>query len=94
MARNTIRFEAFWPGNVIGLPDINSCSFANATRLPVSVTAPMIRLSCMTTPVGVGMSVPASNARRNSAAPTIIDAPPPKPLSSATICGIAVIFTA
>ncbi len=38
VARNTIRFDAFWAGKVMGLPDINSCSLANATRLPVSVT--------------------------------------------------------
>ncbi len=40
-----------------------------------------------------GTLLPTSSDRRNSAPPTRSDAPPPKPFNSATICGIAVIFT-
>ena len=35
-----------------------------------------------------------SSDLRNSAPPTSSEAPPPNPFRSATICGIAVIFTA
>ena len=79
-----------WPAKRIGLPGRNSsCSLSNATRLPQNVTAPMMpeaAVATSTTSVG-------STARSASAAPaTSTEAAPPNPLSSATICGIAVIW--
>ncbi len=62
-------------------------------RLPVSVTAPTSRLAWVAIATSVVGRVPVATALRNSAAPTRSDAPPPRPLSNATICGIAVIFT-
>ncbi len=47
----------------------------------------------MLTDVSSRSCSPTSSLRRNSAPPTVSDAPPPNPLRSATICGIAVIFT-
>ena len=78
----------------MGRPEISSCSLAYATRLPVNVTAPISRLSWMVMDVSIGKATPNSSDFRNSAPPTSSDAPPPRPLSSATIWGIAVIFTA
>jgi hypothetical protein len=49
--------------------------------------------SCVVTAVSIGTVSFISSARRNSAPLTRREAAPPKPLSSATICGIAVIFT-
>ena len=60
MARNTSALEAFCAGKVIGRPGMISWSLANATRLPVSVTRADEQARCITTPVGVGMSAPAS----------------------------------
>ena len=40
-----------------------------------------------------GIACPVDVRRKNSADATSADAPPPNPFSSATICGICVIFT-
>jgi hypothetical protein len=82
------------PRYVTGRPVISSCSLANATTLPVSVTAPMSVPSWMATPVGTASRSRRAAARSSSAPLTSSDAAPPSPLSSATICGMAVIFTA
>ncbi len=84
-----------WPLKRIGRPGSrNSWSLSNATRLPQNVTPPMrpestvATVSCM-----VGASMPGRTASWSAAPATSTDAPPPKPLSSATICGMAVICT-
>ena len=79
-----------WPGYVIGVPVISSCSFANATMLPANETDPMTMLKTLGKAT---VKVGCSPKRRSSATATSAAAPPPTPLNSATICGIAVIFT-
>ncbi len=84
----------FCPRNTSGRPVISSCNFPNATSEPQKLTDPITaekRIPTRTSPA----SRPASGAWRwNSAAAMSAAAPPPTPLKSATICGIAVICTA
>ena len=86
-------FPICWPGYVIGRPRISSWSLANATIEPANEIDP---ISAERT-IAVLMSrcrPPGAGARRwNSANEMSAAAPPPTPLNSATICGIAVIFT-
>ena len=75
-----------------GRPGINSCSFANATMLPAKLSEPMMQLT-MIAHVMYGCAVPFATAVRKSCAAISAAEPPPMPLKSATICGIAVMRT-
>ena len=82
-----------WPAKTIGRPGRSSCSFPNATRLPEKLIDP-ISAEKSIAPMCSGSTCPGKGASRwNSAAAIRAAAPPPTPLNSATICGIAVIFT-
>ena len=80
---------------MIGRPPISSRSFANASMLPENETLPIRPESTIETdsfaaePPRVRDRVVEVRESATSAA-----APPPTPLNSATISGIAVIFTA
>ena len=74
--------------NTTGADLISPCSLPKATRLPVKVTAPMNRLTTMEMMTSI-LGSPVS--RLYSANATSADAPPPSPLKSATIWGMAVI---
>ena len=63
-----------------------------ATRLPVRVSAP-IAVASMSVAATSSRTSPASARRMNSEPARSADAPPPKALNTATICGIAVILT-
>ena len=79
---------------MIGRPPISSWSFANATIEPANETEPISAESDDRDARCRRAAGPASGARLwNSASETSAAAPPPTPLNSATICGIAVIFT-
>ena len=82
------------PGNTIGRPVISSCSFANAISEPVKLTAPITHASSVGSSVSSGISPASGISSWYSESATSATAPPPTPLNSATICGIAVIFTA
>src|SRR5881392_4217637 len=68
------------------------CSFPNAIALPEKETAPMTSARSVAS-VGPNSSAPKSRCLENSRIETSAAAPPPAPLKSATIWGIAVIFT-
>ena len=77
---------------VIGRPGRISCSFPNATLEPQNDADPTIAAnSDATATYAASWSNPA--LLRNSTHAINAIAPPPTPLNSATICGIAVIFT-
>jgi hypothetical protein len=78
------------PGSMIGRPGSSSCSLPNAMLEPQKETDPTIAENTSGTTTSVGRSPPK---RRNSARAISATAPPPTPLNSATIWGIAVIFT-
>ena len=79
---------------MIGRPGRSSCSFANATRLPEKLIEPIRAEKSDRAHVLAARTCPGAGASRwNSAAAISAAAPPPTPLNSATICGIAVIFT-
>ena len=81
------------PGYVIGRPPISSCSLANATIEPAKEIEPISADSTIATEMST-FGAPGSGRMRCSSASAIsAAAPPPTPLNSATICGIAVIFT-
>ena len=61
--------------------------------LPVNEMAPIRAPTKIVTPTTGGTGNPARAKRRYSRLETIAAAPPPDPLKSATICGIAVIAT-
>ena len=83
-----------WPGNVSGGPVSSSWSFANAIRLPEKLIEPISAENRIARDACRPRSCSGAGARRwNSAAAMSAAAPPPTPLNSATICGIAVIFT-
>ncbi len=67
----------------------SSWSFANATFEPQNEIEPMIAANTIGISSSSAMSCPSRNSTRLISA----TAPPPTPLNSATICGIAVIFT-
>jgi hypothetical protein len=94
ITRKMAAFAAFCPRKTIAFPVMTSSSLAQAIRLPERVMAPIRRVSWVVSETSNGGSVPVARARRNSAAPTSSEAPPPSPFSSATIWGIDVIFTA
>ena len=71
------------------LAQASSCSFENATFEPQNEIEPMIAAST----IGISASSGMSCSSRNSTSEISATAPPPTPLNSATICGIAVIFT-
>ena len=78
------------PGTRIGRPVISSCSLANVISDPVKLTLPTIAVNA----TAIAAAVESTRcSRKNSSRATSIAAPPPTPLNSATICGIAVIFT-
>ncbi len=79
---------------MIGRPVISSWSFANAIREPEKLTAPMTHASSVGSSVSSGISPASGISSWYSDSATAATAPPPTPLNRATICGIAVIFTA
>ena len=76
----------------MGLVVMTSCSFPKAMRLPEKVTSPISVPSIMLTPTSLGMPSAVPRSLTNSEAAMSADAPPPRPLNTATICGIAVIL--
>ena len=74
----------------MGVPVISSCSLAKATMLPANETDPMTMLNTLGNAI---VKAGCSPKRSSSATATRAAAPPPTPLKSATICGMAVIFT-
>ena len=68
------------------------CSLPNATALPENETAPIMRPSIELI-VSPGVTPAPVRPRLSSRIETRAAAPPPAPLKSAIICGIAVIFT-
>jgi hypothetical protein len=85
--------KACCPAKTIGLPGRTSWSLPKATRLPEKLIEPINAENSMA-PMSSPATCPLSGASRwNSAAAMSAAAPPPTPLKSATICGIAVIFT-
>ena len=76
-------------GSSTGRVVISSCSFRNVTTDPEKLTAPISTVST----VASRNSTPESGTAKNSASATSAAAAPPTPLNSATICGMAVIFT-
>ena len=84
----------FWAGQVIGRPGSSSWSLPNATSEPANEIEPTIAENMIETAILASSdSTPASAATWYSEAAISAAAPPPTPLNSATICGIAVIFT-
>ena len=83
-----------WPGKVSGRPGRSSWSFAKATRLPEKLIEP-IRAENMIPREDVAREAARLRARAGGTRPrrSSAAAPPPTPLKSATICGIAVIRT-
>ena len=71
---------------------MTSWSFPKAIRLPEKVTSPIRVPSMMVTATSFGMPSAVSRSLTNSAAAMRADAPPPRPLKTATICGMAVIL--
>ena len=71
------------------LAQASSCSFENATFEPQNEIEPMIAANTIGIRVSSARSLPSRYSTRLISA----TAPPPTPLNSATICGIAVIFT-
>ena len=88
------RLPYFWPGYVIGRPVMSSWSFAKAIMLPAKETAPMSAERTIATETFRSRSPGSAIELWKSASAMSAAAPPPTPLNSATICGIAVIFTA
>ncbi len=80
-----------WPGYVMAFSKWPS-SLAQAMKLPEKVTAPMRTDSTMVSDT-VKRPGRAAAFARYSAAGHQREAPPPKPLNTATICGMAVIWT-
>ena len=89
----TTPFTNCWPGYVIGRPPISSCSFANATIEPENEIAPISAESTIASEMSTFGAPGSGRIRCTSASAISAAAPPPTPLNSATICGIAVIFT-
>ncbi len=85
-------FRKFWPGNVCGFSNFPS-SFRYAMMLPENDSEPMSVANNIGTATDAVTPSRLCERRRNSRLATSAAAPPPRPLNSATICGIAVIFT-
>ena len=90
---NSSAFPTCWPGYVIGRPLIRSCSFPNAIIEPANEIEPTSAENTVETPRSTPTSPLSAQTVWNSTSETNAAAPPPTPLNSATICGIAVIFT-
>ena len=86
-------FTSCWPGTWIGRPGISSCSLPKAMFEPQKEIEPMMAASRIGISVSSSGLPPAARSSRYSAQEISATAPPPTPLNSATICGIAVIFT-
>ena len=82
-----------WPGSWIGRPGMISWSFPNAMFEPQNETEPMIAANRAGISASSAGLPPAASDSRYSTNEISATAPPPTPLNSATICGIAVIFT-
>ena len=82
-----------WPGSWIGRPGMISWSFPNAMFEPQKETEPMIAANSIGISASSAGLPPAASDSRYSTNEISATAPPPTPLNSATICGIAVIFT-
>ena len=82
-----------WAGYVIGRPLISSWSFPKATSEPEKEIEPTSAEMTVATPRSTPTSPACAQTLWNSTSETRAAAPPPTPLNSATICGIAVIFT-
>ena len=78
---------------MIGRPDSSSWSFANATIDPAKETEPISAERTIASEMSAWSRLAGGARLWNSASDTRAAAPPPTPLNSATICGIAVIFT-
>ena len=79
---------------MIGRPGRISCSFPNATSEPANEIDPTTAENMVATPILADSEpTPAVAATWYSEAAISAAAPPPTPLNSATICGIAVIRT-
>ena len=94
MAPNMTAFTSFCAGRVTGLPVRISCSFPNATIDPAKLIEPTIAENSVDHSSLFGMTPLPEVAMWNSPSAISAAAPPPTPLNSATICGMAVIFTA
>ncbi len=93
MAAKSSAFTMFWPGKTSGRPGSSSWSFANATMLPENEIEPMSAENMIPMTTSPARSPGSGASRWNSAAAMSAAAPPPTPLKSATICGIAVMRT-
>ena len=82
--------KIWMPPNPAPLTD--SRSLAKATRDPVKVTAPMSAVRAAATASWLSAR-PRSTASMNEAEATSTEAPPPKPLNSATSSGMEVIWS-
>ena len=89
-----------WRGSMIGLPEMISWSLPKAMFEPQNEIAPTTveNIRKIITSVATSSWVwspagPSGWKWRNSTQAISATAPPPTPLNSATICGIAVIFT-
>ena len=84
-ARNS-RVHRAWAFQTTGFCGSTRCSLPAATRLPTSVTMPT---ATARSAVNRTKAVSPWTDRR----PTRADAPPPRPLNRATVCGIWIIWT-
>ncbi len=78
---------------MIGRPLIRSWSFPNATSEPANEIEPTSAEKTVEIPLSTPTSPEWAHTPWNSISATSEAAPPPTPLNSATICGIAVILT-
>ena len=78
---------------MIGRPPISSCSFAKAIIEPANEIEPISAERTIATEMSTVGAPGSGRIRCSSASAISAAAPPPTPLNSATICGIAVIFT-
>ena len=91
--RKTAPLTNCCPGYVIGRPPISSCSFANAIIEPANEIEPISAESMIASEMSIFGDPASGRMTCTSASAISAAAPPPTPLNSATICGIAVIFT-
>ena len=90
--RNSTVVTICWPPYLNARGVTSPWSFPNAIALPENETAPIMRPS-IELAAGPGSIPLVLIVRTYSRIDTSAAAPPPAPLKSATICGIAVIFT-
>ena len=82
-----------WPRQTIGRSPTRPCSLPKAIMLPANEMLPISAEMMIATDSLRIMRPGAPAFSWNSTSATRATAPPPTPLKSATICGIAVIFT-